>query len=154
MWPTHFPETKTVHGGPMMLDWPVLQARLHQHVRVSLDEILLDFQGPQIAVWSIGGTTHLGVASDEQDDMVRWLAAPLTTHELHAIRLGTMALRDVLSQSHLVVIDQNGKGDVTLYGAISLADVPENAFPEHGAPLPSAVTSHYRTELEAGAGEG
>jgi hypothetical protein len=136
----------------MMLDWPALQAPLQQHRNVALREILLDFQGPQIAIWSVDGASYLGVAADEQDDVVRWIAAPVTVHELNAVKLGTMALRDVLSQTHAMVLDQNGEGEITFYGDISMVDVPEEALPEHGAPLPDEVTRHFRAELEGSAG--
>jgi len=127
----------------MNLDWPALQRQVDPLHAWNLREIILDFSGPQIVVWNTGESDFLSVASDDESSTVRWIGVPVSTHELRSLRLGGVALLDLLTQPEVTVFDVDSNGLVSAYQPIPFTDIPADGLPEAGALLPDEIVQGY-----------
>ncbi len=108
-------------------------------------EVIIDFDGPRIALWSRENTLYLGVAADEDSEAVRWIAGRISEHEKRALLSGAITVYDALAKNSLAVFDCVLNGDISQYNYISLSDVPLDALPDVDALLPAAVLEAYQS---------
>ncbi|UQA55249.1 hypothetical protein [Polyangium aurulentum] len=110
-----------------------------------LDQVLVEYDGPQIVTLRGVDGLHLGIASDEDDAYVRWIYAPLTETELRALLDGTGALRDVMHKPWVYVVDVDHDGVPVHAWQYPGEQLRDDDLPARGALLPKAV----RNELGA-----
>jgi hypothetical protein len=106
----------------------------------TFDIVLVEFNGPQVAVLrSSSGKRFLGVAADEDGQLVRWLLAEVTSLELAALSNGAVATADVLEKRAALVLDIPINGGGNALWQVAWDDVDPNNLPERGARLPAGA---------------
>lgn len=70
-------------------------------------QVLAEYNGPQIVLVTASDMLNplLGVAADEDEDFVRWIAAPITHAERLALADGVLPTRSVFLKHEVIVID-------------------------------------------------
>lgn len=101
------------------------------------DEILIDFNGPQVATLTCGDDLFLGVAADEQDHTVRWVLAPMTPREMAALSHGLLGTLDVFKKDALRVLDLDLQQErfVSAWAGVSVDELDTSALPDPNAKL-------------------
>lgn len=109
--------------------------------------VLLEYDGPQLAVLESRQSKYIAFAADEDDKSVRWIHAPVTELEIKALLRGQIAIRNVVAKSIVSVIDVSLAGKPTLaWPTVSVSEIPGDCLPERDVLLPqfareSAISS-------------
>ena len=122
---------------------------LRSEPAVVLDRVLVEYNGPQIAIWKLGSVNMLGVASDEDATGVRWVAAALTNTELKALADGAVAIRDVLLKSDVIVFDVDHAEHVRDLWHCPGESLQDEHLPEPGARLPTLAREGLMAPAQA-----
>ncbi len=72
-----------------------------------LSAILLEFDGPELMVFTEGTKQVLAVASDRDADVVRWVQAQISERELISLREGRMPILEALAKEVILVVDRD-----------------------------------------------
>lgn len=114
--------------------------------------VLVEYNGPQVVLADSPSGKLLGVAADEDEEVVRWIYAPVTGVELRALAAGATTARDVLIKSHVYVIDTDHEERPVRAWRCDAAALDDGNLPDAGAPLPKASREALRASLPAIAG--
>jgi hypothetical protein len=99
-------------------------------------QILYDFDGPKIfAALAPNGRLLLAYQCDYNDTGIRLLVVPTSDAALTALRNGTLAVRDALSQPWAWLAEQSHSGEVTAVWEINVSDLPDSALPRPNVAL-------------------
>jgi len=101
------------------------------------DEVLAECDGPAIALFLKGGETFFGVASDHEEDRVRWLATKVNREDLVSIASKRIPTRSLFARQDVWVIDNPDDSVESRFWVIPFSDVPDDALPDVGAFLPN-----------------
>ena len=110
-------------------------------------DVLLEFNGPQLATLISDDKLYLSVASDASDDRIRWLRAPISEMELKALLLGATTVRECILKSDILVVDTDFNGK-PITEVIATPDLLSDVdLPSLGSFLPEEITSTYTRSL-------
>ena len=102
-------------------------------------EILVEYDGPQIVILKDGPREFLAVATDYDDQAVRWLQAPLSELEYRALMQGALTVRDALSKSNLILADYSYSNEPLRVWEVNPSLIPDAALPQKNAFLPISL---------------
>jgi hypothetical protein len=109
-----------------------------------LDQVLVEYDGPQIVTLRGAGGLYLGIASDESDAFVRWIYAPLTETELRALLEGTGTLREAVQKPRVYVVDVDHDGTPIQAWEYPGERLRDDDLPARGALLPRAIRDELK----------
>lgn len=104
-----------------------------------LDQVLVEYDGPQIVTLRGADGLYLGIASDEDDAFVRWIYAPLAVTELRALLEGSATLREAVQKPKVYVVDVDHDGAPVHTWEYPGAQLRDDDLPAPGALLPRAI---------------
>lgn len=113
--------------------WPKMQSALPS--RFVLCEILFETEGPELVLAEAYDRCWIGVASDHEQDVMRWIYAPTTSLEQTALRIGASDLHDCFLKPEVYVVDERVDNENIVY-RLEGNDIPEAALPKPGLLLP------------------
>ncbi len=89
----------------MIGEWSSLpaQSRLGSGA-LDVEAVLAEYNGPQILLIRRDGHSMLGIAADEEQGVVRWIFAPVTSVERRALALGALPTREVFITGQPVTV--------------------------------------------------
>lgn len=140
--------------------WRLPEQSLSLLPRFSVQHVLVEYDGPQIVTAVLADTDsgepgsgglYLGVASDDDEKLVRWILGPITSTEYKALIDGTETLRDALLKPQIFVLDADTEYDweprrAWICDGNQLGD---DHFPGRGALLPTASRQELAQSLHA-----
>lgn len=140
--------------------WHLPDQPLSSPPRFSTQQVLVEYGGPQIVTAVLADANalmpgscglYLGVASDEEDELVRWVLGPITQTEYKALIDGTETLRDALLKPQVYVLDVDVDDDweprrAWICDGNQLGD---DHLPRRGALLPTASRQELAHALPA-----
>lgn len=133
----------------MIGDWTKLPAQSGLPAELlELESILAEYNGPQIAIFRFLSGRYLGVAADEEKEIVRWLLAPLSSVELQALAVAAMPTRELfVKDERIIVVDADDRFTVTrIWTDVDGATLGDN-LPEAEALLPRETRHFLRAKL-------
>ncbi|HSN98041.1 MAG TPA: hypothetical protein VLS89_07070 [Candidatus Nanopelagicales bacterium] len=132
--------THPARGAAMMGEWNLpKQAELAEILDLRLEQVLVEYDGPQIVTARGPRGLYFGLAADEDDLAVRWIYAPITGTELRALAAGAICTRDAISKPQVHVIDVDHHGKPLRAWACDAAQIGDENLPDPGALLPRAT---------------
>jgi hypothetical protein len=116
-------------------------------------ETLIEFDGPQLVTLIHEKQKWLALAVDDEFkngarkakyQAIRWVLAPISSHEFEGLVNRGFSVRSVFSKENLMVVDYSSH-DLSLLGVwhVDRKNIPESAMPESGAPLPTSVRERF-----------
>jgi len=122
----------------MIGDWSTLSAQCSlapQHFAIK--EVLAEYDGPQIVTAECNSDSVIGVAADEEQGIVRWLFAKMSSVEVKGLALGVLTTRElyVKADSISVVDADESFNIVRFWDGVSGLDLGDN-LPDPGVLLP------------------
>jgi hypothetical protein len=112
-----------------------------------LTDVLLEYEGPQLMILEDLNQRYIALAVDCDDTAVRWIQSPISILEFEALVRGGLSVRDALLKSRMLLADYTYDNRAVRVWEITQASVPEDALPEPGALLPSAVRNNLVKRL-------
>lgn len=122
----------------MRLPWP-LPEQLSTMPALRMARVVIFYDGPQVALWSMNDTTLLAVASDDDEHGVRWLGAPVSQTEMTALADGATDVRAVLQKDGLFAFDVDHSDRPLHVWEMSGIELGDDFLPAGGTPLPLDV---------------
>lgn len=114
------------------------------------EDVLIEYEGPQLAVLCRGAQHYLALATDEDGGATRWLVTPTSKMEVEALRRGGISVRAALAKPTLLVVDYAHDDQRPLHvWEVSSQSLPDAVWPEPGALLPESVRSRYQIAEQA-----
>jgi hypothetical protein len=102
--------------------------------------VLVEYDGPQLAILEDGPDWFLAVAVDQDKDAVRWIQSPLSKSEYQALTRGEVSVRDaLLKRKILVLADYTYDQRLLRVWKIIRSLIPEAALPRKNALLPKTL---------------
>lgn len=100
-------------------------------------EVLLEYDGPQMAVLLDANGEYLALAVDQDESLVRWLQAPISKLELEALLIGAQPVRDVFKKSTVTVVDYPQRSEIpqSVY-RVDRSLIPDAVLPRRGVIFP------------------
>ncbi|MFV0675539.1 hypothetical protein [Variovorax sp. tm] len=135
--------------------WEIVENSIHALKFENLDpeEILFEFNGPQIFTFSQDGLMFFAYTSfdDEESEIIRLLVVATNKQELCRLREGGISIEEVLRKDLVWAIDKSYDGKVLHVALLrnGLEDVPEGFKPRNGVLL----WSHLEREKRARAAD-
>ena len=123
----------------MNIDWhlPAEETRLPER---RIGRVLVEYEEPEIVtLCDQDDALYLGVAVDEEGDVVRWLEAELYPQKYEALLAGLLDVRGALGKPRVWVVDRTREGKSIRSWSLAMEDLPEDALPRPGALLPTAT---------------
>lgn len=105
----------------------------------ALREVVLEYEGPQVTIVDGPGGIYVSVATDADDELIRWLRAPISTVEYKALFAGAVSLRDCIRRGQIYVVDESHDGEAVEQFRISCEELTEADLPTAESYLPSDV---------------
>ncbi len=120
--------------------WTLGQSQIAQAVAFQLEQVLIEFNGPHMALASVSGVLNLGVAADADDAWVRWIFAPVSSVELRALASGASTAYSALAKPNAIALDcpHDGADDFEFVRAfdVDASQLDRVFLPEPSAHLP------------------
>lgn len=108
-----------------------------------IDQVHLEFNGPQLVTLRDGERRYLALAADEDAQVERWLRVGTTSTELLALEDGALGLDEVFAKPSVDVVDLSRASGQPL----RLWRVPHQLLGEEDLPLPGSLLPNNRIEL-------
>jgi len=129
----------------MRSTWPLpdnrlIEMREHQWLPM---EVIIEFNGPQLEIVKSGNDEYLGVASDEEGDIVRWLRSKISATEKRSLLCGETTIRDCILKPEIWVVDTRSDGSVTLEAKVSPDQLSSADLPADDSFLPDDLIRAY-----------
>lgn len=112
-------------------------------------EVILEFNGPQLVFMSRGNDTYLSLASDEDDDRVRWLRSKVSDYELLELKLGFTTIRQCILKPEVLVVDTDHRGNVLSETAVKPDQLGESDLPGLQSTLPMEIVTAHKRVMES-----
>ena len=123
----------------MNIDWH-LPAEETQITERRIGRVLVEYEDPEIVtLCDQDDVLYLGVAVDEEGDVVRWLESVLYPQKYEALLAGTLGVREALGKPRVWVVDRTREGKPLHAWSLAVEELPEDALPHPGALLPTAT---------------
>lgn len=104
---------------------------------LSMEHVLLDYDGPKIATFTRGDTRYLGVAADNDDYFERWILARVSSVQLRGIGKGEVGFfASLFNQEDLIVADIQYGQSITHWRLVSRSIIPVEMLPQENASAP------------------
>jgi hypothetical protein len=113
-----------------------------------LEEVLIDYDGPQLGIFRSNARRFLGLCVDLDGPVHRWIHAGLSEVELAALYRGAQTVRSALVQPSVDVIDYRESTPIGLW-TVAGKDIPDWALPEREALLPADVRAALLPETSS-----
>jgi hypothetical protein len=117
-------------------------------------EVLVDYDGPQVALFKSGSAIYFGIAADGDDDFSRWICALVSAAEIEALLEGSTPMRQVLLKDTVLIVDIAHNGVALRTWEAPPSDLSADALPLPGDLLPSAQAKAGQREAMILAGQG
>lgn len=104
-----------------------------------LEQVLVEYDGPQVATFRGPEGLCLGVAADEDEHLIRWICSQITNTEYRALLDGAVSIRDALLKPQVYVLDVHSDGRVVSEWQFEGPALDESVIPDRDAKLPKAV---------------
>lgn len=127
----------------MRSSWRLPNARVSLHDWNEKD-VILDFNGPQLVLLESEGRLYLSVASDADEEFVRWLRAPISNHEYRALLAGETTVLECIRKPEILVVDTDQYGTPTAEYSVSADSLNDENLPLAGSVLPDEIVSLRR----------
>jgi hypothetical protein len=121
-----------------------LEVRFHDRKR---EHVLIDYEVPHLVTLRDDSSRYLALYSDEDERFVRWIHAPMSDLEWHALLRGILPMRDVFRKSPVWLIDELPDGTPMRGQEIDGGDIDDESLPTEGALLPTAAREAFKNEL-------
>jgi hypothetical protein len=115
----------------------------------SIDEVLIDYDGPQLAVLKKGEDLFLSICIDEDDDnTTRWIQSPISRLEYAALMRGALPVRNALLKPEMILVDISNESETRVW-ELDPTQVPSKVLPKSGAILPEYVRASFQQRLKS-----
>lgn len=112
----------------------------------SPDRVLNYYDGPRIFTFlDADGGLCLACWSDEDDELSRFLVAPVNEEIVGLLEEGTISVREALTQPRLWAVDCGSDGTPKEAWLVNQRDVPEDCQPQPGVMLYPTKESNSQT---------
>lgn len=118
--------------------WDILEQSEAADALWSIETVLVDFEGPQIALTRLGDQLRLSIVADQDDECTRWVDAPISKAEADAIRSGASTLLDALMKPGFRVSDVGHDGTLRRWWKVDPNGLDPLLLPTRGAKIPDA----------------
>ncbi|WP_437619855.1 hypothetical protein [Sorangium sp. So ce1151] len=108
-----------------------------------IEQVLVEYNGPQVVTLRDSLGVKLGVASDEDESCVRWIQAYITETERKALFDGALTIRDALLKDVVYVVDVSHDGTPLRSWDYDPSRLTDADLPKRGALLPRAVREEF-----------
>jgi hypothetical protein len=112
----------------------------------SVNEVLIDYDGPQLTVLRKGDDLFLAICIDEDDIASRWIQSPISRLEYDALMRGALPVRNALLKPEMILVDNLGPRESRVW-ELDPANVPSKVLPKSGAILPEYVRASFQQKL-------
>ncbi|MBA2662666.1 MAG: hypothetical protein H0U74_10255 [Bradymonadaceae bacterium] len=109
----------------------------------TMTQVLVEYDGPQIAIFSDSSGEFLGLVADQDDRAQRWLQARLSSTEKQALLLGAETLYRALMKDELWVVDIDLVNGGECAWVVNSESLDEQNLPRPKALLPRLVREHF-----------
>ena len=95
------------------------------------ERVLLEYDGPLVALFRCGEFRWIGEAADDVNDAVRWVLAPIGTSDepaLAQVEVGRTPLRDLFEVPYFLVVDYVDEEPTRIW-VVKREDIPEETLP-------------------------
>lgn len=124
----------------MMGEWNLPeQAEFAGTISFHVDEILVEYNGPQIVTARGPRGRYIGVAADEDERAVRWIFAPITDTEFRALALGAVSTHDVIIKPNVYIVDVDHNDNQLQAWECDASQLSDENLPDAGVLLPKAA---------------
>lgn len=117
--------------------------------RRALKEILIEYDGPRLAILEQPPDQILALCIDEDKNGVRWIRSPLSSLEYEALMRGALTVRAALLKPGMVLVEYSHDKDEKLQSAWELdpTQVPDDVLPDVDTLLPNYVMISHPSTL-------